>query len=244
MRRGKGMQSALGLCAMAFLFGGCAASGEHAGKPSEQHASAQQAKTAAHEDAELASTGRASDHLAMGVALFHGNQRAKAAAAFKRALETGNLNNQGRALAYWHLFLANREGDVTGAGAEALDSFLTVSLLLFEEERELPDVEAQSVREFIHGFNLAERMLLAELVLDALWARRDPHYGRSPQRPVKVRSSDAERLFVQLFRPCAAAETAPSVQHEEIDQLGVRIDQVSFTCPGESTSGQFYFSTR
>jgi hypothetical protein len=195
-------------------------------------------------DMEVTEGGRASDYLAMGVSFFHANHKAKAAKAFQHALATGNLNNQGRALAYWHLFLANREADVNGVGAEALDSFLTVSLLLFEEEHELPDVEAQSVREFIHGFNLAERMLLAELVLDALWARRDAHFGRSPQRAVKVRSADAERLFVQLFKPCGANDSTPTVQQEEITHLGVRVDQVSFSCPGEATSGQFFFSTR
>jgi hypothetical protein len=195
----------------------------------------------------LAPNARASDYLALGLSLYQANEKSDAAHAFQLALQTGNLNNQGRALAYWHLFLAHRDGNLQGPGAEALDAFITVSNDLIEESHCTGAEDCADVREFVDGFALTDRLLLAELVLDALWARRDPAFGRTPDRPVSVHDAESERLFVQLFKPCAqsaepqvhfSAQSRQSHAHE-----AERVDQAQISCPDASAPVSFYFTT-
>ena len=194
--------------------------------------------------AAIAPDAKASDYLAMGLTFYQANQKSDAARAFNFALSTGNLNNQGRALAYWHLFLAHRDANLQGPGAEALESFVTVSTDLLDQTGGEEESGA-NVREFIDGFNLTERMLLAELVLDALWARRDPEFGRTPERPVQVRDADAERLFVQLFKPCVQSE-APEVKFSagRHPRRGQRVDKAQISCPNAGPPMSFYFTTK
>lgn len=195
---------------------------------------------------EIAPDAKASDYLAMGLNFYQANQKVDAAHAFTLALDTGNLNDQGRALAYWHLFLAHRDSNLSGPGAEALQSFITVSNLLFQEDKELAGyVEDEPIHDFIEGFNLNERFLLAELLLDAIWARRDPSFGRTPERAVLVRDIQAERLFVQLFKPCDNPEAAPSVEFSQAVQQhnGHAIDRAQILCPGAAQRGSFFFTT-
>jgi len=188
---------------------------------------------------------RASDYLALGLGHYQNNRKAEAAQAFEHALSTGNLNNQGRALAYWHLFLAERDVNLQGPGAEALESFVTVAQLLIEDSVTGSDESGDNVAEFIDGFNVSERMLLGQLVLDALWARRDPSFGRTPDRPVRVRDAEAERLFVQLYRPCVQTE-APAVQFSAAGYTGGKgqLDRAEISCTSAGPELSFYFSTK
>jgi hypothetical protein len=187
---------------------------------------------------------RASDYLALGLSHYQANQKPEAARAFERALSTGNLNNQGRALAYWHLFLAERDGNLQGAGADALESFVTVAQLLLDDRASGSDDSGDNVAEFIDGFNVSERMLLGQLVLDALWARRDPSFGRTPDRPVRVRDAEAERLFVQLYRPCMQTE-APAVQFSAARHpVQGRVDRAQISCTNAGPELSFYFTTK
>lgn len=194
--------------------------------------------------------GRASDYLALGLSFYNDDRRLDAIEAFSRALATGDLNNQGRALAYWHLFLSHREDALGTHGADALDSFVTVARLLVQQSAEATDGEdlLEHVRAFIERFELRDRLLLAEVTLEALWAHRDQHYGRTPDRPVMVGGgARAQRLFLHMYRPCVDEEASQaakvSISRAAFLVHDTAIDEAAIECPGESEPISFFFAT-
>ncbi len=193
--------------------------------------------------------GRASDYLALGLTFYNGNQKLEAIEAFNKAIATGDLNNQGRALAYWHLFLSYRDENVTSHGADALSSFVTVASLLMQQAAEGVDGEdlLEHVKVFIERFDLRDRLLLAEVTLEAIWAHKDEAYGRSPMRPVLLQGARAQRLFLHVFKPCSTQNNdAASVRFSRAAYLvqDKSIDEATVECPDESSAQSFFFSAR
>lgn len=195
---------------------------------------------------DLAPNSKAAEYLAMGLSFYNASQKIDAVNAFSRALGTGNLNDQGRALAYWHLYLSQRDATRPGSGADALASFVTVSRLLLNEDRVEEDAEQEEdVKRFVEGFDLGERLFLAELMLEAVWAHRDRDYGRTPERPLRVATTQGQKLFVQLFRPCDEQEQSqPRIEFSRA-QPGVHgreLDQAEIRCPGATKPVHLFFS--
>ena len=193
--------------------------------------------------------GRASDYLALGLTFYNGNQKLEAIEAFGKAIATGDLNNQGRALAYWHLFLSYRDESVTSHGADALSSFVTVASLLVQQSQEGVDGEdlLEHVKVFIERFDLRDRLLLAEVTLEAIWAHKDEAYGRTPGRPVFLEGARAQRLFLHVFKPCTAQNSdAANVKFSRAAYLvhEQSVDEATVECPDENAAQSFYFSAR
>jgi hypothetical protein len=193
--------------------------------------------------------GRASDYLALGLTFYNGNQKLEAVEAFNKALSTGDLNNQGRALAYWHLFLSYRDEGVSSHGADALASFVTVASLLMQQSAEGVDGEdlLEHVRVFIDRFDLRDRLLLAEVTLEAIWAHKDAAYGRTKERPVLLVGARAQRLFLHVFKPCEqkGSDTA-SVRFSRSAYTvhDKSIDEATVECPDDASTKSFYFSAK
>jgi len=191
--------------------------------------------------------GRASDYLALGLTFYNGNQKVEAVDAFQRALETGDLNNQGRALAYWHLFLSYRDDKLSSQGAEALASFVTVSRLLMQQSVDKLDGEdlLEHVVTFIERFDLRDRLMLAEVTLEALWAHHDNGYGRSPDRPVLLGGARAQRLFLHVFKPCTEEESNENARVRIVKAVftvnAQPIDEAKISCPGQDKVVSLYF---
>lgn len=193
--------------------------------------------------------GRASDYLALGLTFYNGNQKLEAVEAFNKALATGDLNNQGRALAYWHLFLSYRDENASSHGADALSSFVTVANLLMQQAQDGVDGEdlLEHVKVFIERFDLRDRLLLAEVTLEAIWAHKDSQYGRTPTRPVLLPGARAQRLFLHVFKPCAAAtQESANVRFSRAAYMihDRSVDEATVECPDESSAKSFYFSAK
>jgi hypothetical protein len=142
--------------------------------------------------------------LERGFLSFRHDQPADARQAFTAAIATGNLNDAGRAVAYWHIFLANQQqGDVDG-GAEALNAFLVAAQDLLDE-RGTRGVAATSSGDFVDRFDLERRMARARAVLSAVWAAKVLAYGRSAAYPVVVKDETELGYFLELAPPCAQA---------------------------------------
>lgn len=186
---------------------------------------------------------RASDYLALGLTFYNGNQKLEAVEAFDKALATGDLNNQGRALAYWHLFLSYRDDSVSTHGADALSSFVTVASLLMQQAQDGVDGEdlLEHVRVFIDRFDLKDRLLLAEVTLEAIWAHKDNAYGRTKDRPVLIQGARAQRLFLHVFKPCEqGAADAATVRFAR----SAAVDEATVECPDTTSAKSFFFSAQ
>jgi hypothetical protein len=198
---------------------------------------------------ELDASSRASDYLAFGLTYFNGGQRLEAINAFSHAIATGDLNNQGRALAYWHLFLSHREESLDSHGAEALSSFVTIGRMLQQQASEGYDGEdlLEHVKSFIERFELNDRILLAEVTLEALWAKKDNNYGRTPERPVLLGSARAQRLFLNVFKPCVADDEQEQKARVRIARAAALvnnqiIDEATIQCPGAARNTSLFFT--
>lgn len=104
-----------------------------------------------------------------------------AADSFTLALKTGELNDKGRALAYWHIgecYIKLQDRDKC---AEAWFSFITIAQDL---------IEYNAKDEFVVGFQLERKIKLAGAFIKALWKERtsEPNTGES-----STRSSGSER---------------------------------------------------
>lgn len=193
--------------------------------------------------------GRASDYLALGLTFYNGNQKLEAVEAFNKALSTGDLNNQGRALAYWHLFLSYRDDNVSTHGADALASFVTVASMLMQQSVDGVDGEdlLEHVRVFIDRFDLRDRLLLAEVTLEAIWAHKDAAYGRTKERPVLLNGARAQRLFLHVFKPCDTVNSDAATVRFARGAYSVHdhaVDEATVECPDDGGNKSFFFAAQ
>ena len=142
--------------------------------------------------------------LQQGLAYFRRARNAAAARCFARAIGTGHLNEAGRALAYWHIFVAERTGGRMDESHEALASFVVVAenvLRLRDDDRFAQD----HTGDFVDRFDLRRRLAQGRAVLSAAWADRSRYFGRSAGNPVPVHDRDELRYFLDLVPTCADA---------------------------------------
>jgi hypothetical protein len=129
-----------------------------------------------------------------GLRLMNHNRLDAAREAFRQALDTRALNDIGRLVAYWHIFLTYRDNKAS-EGADALMSFIVIAEDVLREK-------SAEIRLAAERMNLKQRLQAARAMLSALWAQEVADYGRSALRPVLV-NSEAEKLyFLQLAPPC------------------------------------------
>jgi hypothetical protein len=182
--------------------------------------------------------------LERGLVYLRSDRPALGAEAFRAALETGNLNNAGRSLAYWHIYLCEWVQAHRDPAADALESFLAASQDVLDTRSDRPEV-LNNAAEFIERFDLDHRMSRARATLSALWADKIPSFGRSLQKPVPIQSDSEVRYFLELAPPCADAPDRQLARRPDVkpDVKGdvVTVQRVTLLCHGRKDGAEYYF---
>ncbi|RYF11331.1 MAG: hypothetical protein EOO40_03520 [Deltaproteobacteria bacterium] len=179
----------------------------------------------------------ASDLLHRGFELFHQDEDAAASQSFRDALGTGGLNDAGRSLAYWHIFVCEQSLGHQDVAAEALSSFVVAAQDVLQQAATGDDAEGFAVR-----FDLRRRLARARATLSAVWASHAAIVGRSITRPVLVYDDLEKDFFLQLAMPCA------QTQHREVESPSALysplVERIDVRCDGDDeTPRSFYFQT-
>lgn len=169
---------------------------------------------------------------------FRHDEVKEAGEAFRAAVATGNLNDAGRALAYWHIYLAERSQGRVEAGADALASFIVVGEEVMAV-RKTTRYAVDASGDFVDRFDLERRVSRARAILSAIWADKVPGFGRSPERPVPVRDDNEKSYFLELAPPCnRALERQVTEAPRDGDSLS---HKVTITCDRETEGVDYYF---
>jgi hypothetical protein len=181
--------------------------------------------------------------LEQGLVHFRDSQYGLAVKAFQFAIETGRLNDAGRALAYWHVFAAAHElGDID-ASADALAAFVVVA----EDVLEIRDETRYAVSnagDFVERFNVVAKLQTARAMLAAAWATRAPHFGRTADQAIPVEDDAELDKVLDIIAPCESAERDDRAQRQVADTTGYYVQRVTLTCGGPGASIEFYFDVR
>lgn len=169
---------------------------------------------------------------------FRQDEVRQAGEAFRAAVATGHLNDAGRALAYWHIYLAERSQGRVEAGADALAFFIVVGDDVMEA-RKTTRYAIDDSGDFVDRFDLDRRLARARAILSAIWADKVPGFGRSPDRPVPVRDDNEKNYFLELAPPCNRA--LERTVREEIAPESTMAQKVTVTCDRETTGVDYYF---
>lgn len=200
----------------------------------------------------LNSPNAAINSLALGINHYYANNKTKALEVIKQAISQENLSTEGKILGYWYLYLSERDCKQPDFGAESLSSFITISQEMIEQmsaDSAIHHPRLLQSRQFSEAFQLEERLTLGKIMLDALWARRDLTYGRTPDKPIQVHNSHAQRLFLAVLKPCGESEQANNSAKVEFDAYQANaesqpLDHALVSCPNQTTSFNFYFQNQ
>ncbi len=181
--------------------------------------------------------------LERGFLFFHQNQPDEAASAFRGAIATGNLNDAGRALAYWHIAESRRRLHDEDRAAEALASFAVVA----QDVMDIRDQRRFAVDQdgdFVKNFRLVSRLAEARGYVNAIWARRAEDFGRSLDDPILAETDEEASYFLQFVAPCTGSldsridREALAVDGEPLDHI--RVERVTVFCESEQSIDQFF----
>ncbi len=168
--------------------------------------------------------------LERAIVAFRAGELGNASDDFTRAIRTGRLNDAGRSLAYWHVFLAEKQMGNTSVSSDALSSFVVVAADLVADR-------AGGVEDFVVRFDLRGKLARARATLSANWANRSPVFGRTQASAVPVRSAQEMHYFLALVSPC------PSLRSQDVTQelLGGSFQAITMTCGGADGASSRYF---
>lgn len=182
--------------------------------------------------------------LERGFVFFHRQQHRKAADSFSAAISTGNLNDAGRALAYWHVAESERKLDNEDKSAEALWSFSLVAQDVMDE-RVYRRYAVDSTGDFVEHFNLAARVAEARGYVQAAWAKQVKSFGRSVAQPILLHSLQESEYFLQFASPCNPSEHR-TIRREILTHVDghpiqdVRVERVTVQCGSKEYSDHFF----
>lgn len=172
-------------------------------------------------------------------AQFNRDDYAASAKTFGMAIGTNNLNEAGRTLAYWHIYLAEKRLSHEDRATEALASFAEVAQEIMEA-REDSKYAMSTATDFIDRFNLDTRLSRARAILSATWAKRVPGYGRRADDAVPVFDQAEADYFVEIAPPCASAKKRQTDRHTVTKPSGNELQRVTIFCEGQR-NGTDYF---
>jgi hypothetical protein len=168
-------------------------------------------------DTQLEEDTSAAGLLERGFAHFRQDQARAAGDSFRAAINTGHLNDAGRALAYWHIYLAERSSGNLEGGADALSSFIVVGQDVLEV-RGNTKYAVDENGDFVERFDLERRLARARAILSATWAAKVPKFGRTQTHPVPIVDSSEIEYFLEAAPACGKAakriETTPAAPGE------------------------------
>lgn len=121
--------------------------------------------------------------------------------AFQAAISTHRLNDAGRVLAYWHIFLSEHNLGNHQASTDALSSFVASAEEVISMREEV-QFAVDATGDFVDRFDLHERLARGRALLSAAWAGQHRDFGRSQARPVPVRSGAEALYFLDAVTPC------------------------------------------
>jgi hypothetical protein len=173
--------------------------------------------------------------------LFRQEKDSPAVTTFYAAIGTGSLNDAGRALAYWHIFVAQQHLGHEDGAADALGSFVVVAQDVLDEADQARNKE-EGADEFVVRFDLRRRLSRARATLSAVWASHSNLFGRRVNQPVLVHNDVEKDYFLQLAMPCAHSQVRQTVGQNGV--VGPLVEEVNVRC-GEAQSVQqsYYFQT-
>jgi hypothetical protein len=166
---------------------------------------------------------------------FEQDENMMAIAMFRAAINTGNLNDAGRALAYWHIYVAYTALSQPEDASEALLMFTVVAQDVLDVREQMRYAD-EGHGDFVQRFDLSNRLARARASLSASWAKQAEPFGRTARQPVLVHDATEKNFFLEIAAmPCAGRHlvTAPVVDH---------VEQVNMSCDGQPTA-QYFFQT-
>jgi len=177
----------------------------------------------------------AGQYLEHGMLAFSLRKWKDAIEAFESAIGTGNLNDAGRALSYWHIAqsyigLSDEDGIM-----EALSSFILVSqdILDMRERRRYAVTEEG---DFVTHFGLVHKIAWARSSINFVWSTRSNVYGRSKENPILVRSIEELETFAGIVRNSCKSECdfQRALLHEDGIPVEPRTEMITIT--GENSN--------
>lgn len=150
----------------------------------------------------------AGELLERGFALFHAQNWELSAESFELSIGTGNLNDAGRALSYWHIAECWKRKQDNDRVAEAYHSFIISAqdILDIRERRRFAVTEGQ---DFVDSFRLVDRLDEARAFMSALWYHRSEDYGRSLSNPITVHNgNEADKVVPFFIEACSSVAAA------------------------------------
>ena len=181
----------------------------------------------------------ASTLLEVAFRLFGVHQDMASVAAFEAAIRTGNLNDAGKTLAYWHIFLAHRNRGRVDQGADALASFIVMAEDVLDERAGLRYAVDDS-GDFVDRFELPKRLAHARAILYAIWAERSVTFGRSQASPVHVESMAEMDFFLELAPPCTGFDERVVSVRSMHGLQGEPLEQVTVTCQDGARTERYF----
>jgi hypothetical protein len=181
----------------------------------------------------------ASAYLELGFLSFQRNDNRQAVLGFMAAIATGDLNDAGRALAYWHIAIAEQRLNDEDRTAEAFMSFVLVGEDVLDARATHP-YALNNGTDFVDQFNLTNRMSEARGFLSAAWARRVDDFGRTLDAPVMVRSELEAEAFVNFAPPCADAVEKEVTREVLASVETARVERVNISCEMGDEAERFF----
>ncbi|MHA2280010.1 MAG: hypothetical protein ACXAC5_03915 [Promethearchaeota archaeon] len=180
----------------------------------------------------------ASELLERGFMFFHQKLFRDAAENFRKAIGTGNLNDAGRALAYWHMGLCWTELNEEDNTMDALFSFVMVAQDILDI-REIRQYAVAEGEDFVGHFKLMQKLAWARAYINFTWASRGSVYGRSQDNPVLAHNIEELEFFVGMVKGSCEGECdfQRSLLHE--DGAVVKPHTEMITIRGQDTD-QFF----
>ena len=172
--------------------------------------------------------------LERGFADFLAGKLAQASDDFSKATRTGELNDAGRVLAYWHVHIAERALGHEDLSAEALSSFIVVA-------EDLIRGQTASQSDFVERFDVRGRLEQARALLAATWAQRVPEFGRSAANPIRMHSP-AEVTFFLHFASTCGDQNMNAERHSHVAVRVEGAEHVTIRCADDQPSREFFFS--
>jgi hypothetical protein len=180
------------------------------------------------------------DSLERGFAHLRDDQPALASQAFHDAIESGDLNDAGRALAYWSIYIAERTLGHPELVAEALTSFVAAGQDVLDARGE-HRYAVNANGDFVDRFDLEHRMARARAVLSVLWARKVATFGRTLGVPVPVQSDFEMTYFLELAPPCGEASDKQMSRQPSLRDRDVVVERITVRCHGTKDSAEYFF---
>jgi hypothetical protein len=192
------------------------------------------------DDEELNPAAAAGALLEQGMVLFRNGEFSAASSAFGYAIATDRLNNAGRALAYWHVYVSQQQLGRVDASADALTSFVVVAEDVLEVRSSMR-FAVNEAGDFVDRFELPSKLRRARAMLSATWAGRVEQFGRSVQQPVPVHDEDELDQFLSIVAPCNEGGRQDQMRHQVPTESGHPVHRVTLSCGGLDNTVNYFF---